>query len=80
MKRLTRFASLLMVMAILLAAISACVAPAAAPSGAAEPAAAGEEAAAGGEEVKFEFWHIQTSTPELLQNSVDRFMAVRMMT
>ncbi len=77
MKRLTRYASLLMVMAILLAAISACAAPAAAPSGAAEPAAAGEEAAAAPAEgeVNFEFWHIQTSTPEILQNSVDRYMA-----
>ena len=74
MKRFTRYASLLMVMAILLAAISACAAPVAAPSGAAEPAAAGEEAAAG-EQIKFEFWHIQTSTPEILQASVDRFMA-----
>ena len=74
MKRLTRYASLLMVMAILLAAISACAAPAAAPSGAAEPAAAGAEPAAAGK-VKFEFWHIQTSTPELIQNAVDRFTA-----
>ena len=74
MRRITRYTSLLIVMAILLAAISACAAPAVAPSGAAEPAA-GEEAAPAAGEVNFEFWHIQTSTPEILQNSVDRFMA-----
>ncbi len=75
MRRITRYASMLMVMAILLAAISACAAPVAAPSGAAEPAAPGEAAAPAAGEVSFEFWHIQTSTPELLQNAVDRFMA-----
>jgi raffinose/stachyose/melibiose transport system substrate-binding protein len=73
MSKSIRYASVLMILAIVLAAISACAVPAAPPAAEGEPAA--EAPAPEGDEVAFDFWHIQVTTPELVQNAVDRFMA-----
>lgn len=71
MSKTVRYSSVLMILAILLAAISACAAPVVPPAAEGEPAAA---APAGGE-TAVDFWHIQTSNPEINQDAADRFMA-----
>ncbi|MBW7884098.1 MAG: extracellular solute-binding protein [Caldilineaceae bacterium] len=74
MQRITRAASVLMVVAMVLAVIAACAAPAAAPAGPAPEQPAAQAPA--GETIKIDMWHIQTTGagPELIQTSVDRFM------
>lgn len=67
----------LLILATILALLAACTAPAAPAAPAAEaPAAeapAAEAPAAGGETI--DIWHIQVTTPEVIQDAADRFMA-----
>lgn len=72
-----RLFGLFVIVAILATVLSACTAPVAAPAAPAAPAA-GEAAAApaaSGEGETIDIWHIQTTTPQEIQDAADRFMA-----